>query len=1026
MNPDLTTIQSAPATAADTVPAPTQGAASRKKLSLSELRSTLDTSTGQQYWRSLDELAGSPAFEELVQREFPEQASEWADDVSRRSFLKLMGASLALGGLTNCTIQPEEAIVPWVRAPENVLPGRPVFYASAAPLGGIGTGVLVESHMGRPTKIEGNPEHPASLGSTGATTQAQVLDLYDPDRAQAVTNSGRIATWGAFIKALNVEVGSARVSKGKGLRILTRRITSPTLGAQLAALLADLPEARWHQYEASHTDNSRAGALQALGQVVNTYHDLAAADVVVSLDADLFESGPAAVRYARDFMGRRTQQVRAGAPSDEKLNRLYVAETSPTGTGSVADHRLPADNGRIEALAAQLAQQLGVSVKGSAPSFSDEAGWLAPLVKDLQAHRGRSVVIVGEQQSPAVHALGHAINAALDNVGKTVHYTAALDARSVDHTASLTELVNDMRAGEVESLILLDVNPVYDAPGDLDFAAALQQVRFRAQLSSHADETTQHCHWHVPASHWLEAWGDIRSYDGTVSVIQPLIQPLYQSKSTHELVAALAGQGGQPVRDLLEEYWSKQEAFAAATDFSSAWQTALHDGLIPGTSLPPATPSLQQIQLPAGFAAALDAEEGLEVILRPDPFIHDGRFANNGWLQETPRPVTKLTWDNAALVSPATAERLGVSNGQILNLAAGGRQLSIPTWVLPGQAIGVITVHLGYGREQAGRVGTGVGVNAAILRTAASSWTLKDIVVAKTFDMQPLACTQDHQSMEGRHLVRHGNVEAYRQQPDFAQKEGHQFPREMTLMPDHDYSSPNQWGMVIDLTACTGCNACSVACQSENNIPIVGKEQVLNGREMSWIRIDRYFTDLDNPEILHQPVPCQQCENAPCEVVCPVTATSHSEEGLNDMVYNRCVGTRYCSNNCPYKVRRFNFLQYVDRDSESLKMQRNPDVTVRPRGVMEKCTYCVQRLNSARVDAKVANGVGAVPEGAVQTSCQQACPTQAIAFGNIADPTSQVSRLKASPLNYGILTDLNTRPRTTYLASVKNPNPEIS
>ncbi|MBT3343293.1 MAG: TAT-variant-translocated molybdopterin oxidoreductase [Gemmatimonadetes bacterium] len=990
------------------------------------MRQALDKTSGQQYWRSLDELAGSPAFEELIHREFPEQAAEWQDGTSRRNFLKLMGASLALGGLTNCTIQPEESIVPWVRAPENMLPGRPVFYASAAPLGGIGTGVLVESHMGRPTKIEGNPEHPASLGSTGATTQAQVLDLYDPDRAQAVTNAGRIATWGAFVKALSVEVGSARVNKGKGLRILTRRITSPTLGAQIQAFLADLPEARWHQYEASHTDNSRAGSIQAFGQATNTYHDLAAADVVLSLDADLFESGPAAVRYARDFMGRRTKQVRTGAKSDEALNRLYVVETSPTGTGSIADHRLGADNGRIEALAAELARQLGVETKGAAPSFFDEKGWLAPLVSDLKQHRGRSAVIVGEHQAPAVHALAHAINKALGNVGKTVHYTASLDAHSIDHTASLTELVNDMRAGEVSSLIMLDVNPVYDAPGDLGFAEAMESVRFRGQLSSHVDETTLRSHWHVPLSHWLEAWGDIRAYDGTVSIIQPLILPLYPSKSAHEVVAALSGQGGQPIRDLLADHWAKQDAFASATDFSSAWQRALHDGLIPGTSLPRLTPELQKIKLESGFGLPLDSEEGIQVVLRPDPFLHDGRFANNGWLQETPRPVTKLTWDNAALVSPATAERLGVSNEQVLNLTAGGRELSLPTWILPGQAAGVITIHLGYGREQAGRVGTGIGANAAKLRSTDSSWTLNDVTVSKSFDKMPLACTQDHQSMEGRHLVRHGNVDEYRHHPDFAQREGHQFPAGLTLLDDHDYTSPNQWGMVIDLTACTGCNACSVACQSENNIPIVGKEQVLNGREMSWVRIDRYFTDLDDPEILHQPVPCQQCENAPCEVVCPVTATSHSEEGLNDMVYNRCVGTRYCSNNCPYKVRRFNFLQYVDRESESLKMQRNPDVTVRPRGVMEKCTYCVQRLNAARVDAKVANGVGAVAEGAVQTSCQQACPTQAIAFGNIADPKSEVAQLKASPLNYGILTDLNTRPRTTYLARVKNPNPEIS
>jgi MoCo/4Fe-4S cofactor protein with predicted Tat translocation signal len=1031
MNPNSTTTPVA-VTQTPVELAPLEGAASRKRLDLSELRRSLGDTKGQKYWRSLDELAGSPAFEELVHREFPEQASEWNDGVSRRNFLQLMGASLALGGLTNCTIQPEEAIVPWVRAPENALPGRPVFYASAAPLNGVGTGVLVESHMGRPTKIEGNPEHPASLGSTSAITQAQVLDLYDPDRAQAVTNAGRISTWGAFVNAASVEIASARANKGRGLRLLTGRVTSPTLGAQIKALLADMPEARWHQYESVHTDNSRAGAVQAFGRPVNTYYDLAKADVVVSLDADLFESGHAAVRQARDFMGRRTQQVRSGASSDSKLNRLYVAECSPTGTGSVADHRLALDSGRIEAMTAQLARDLGVSIAGSPPVFDDTAGWLAPLVNDLQQHRGRSAIIVGEYQDPAVHALAHAINSALGNIGHTVHLTESLDAVSVDQTASLVDLVNDMRADEVTALIMLDVNPAYDAPGELEFSSALQKVRFRAHLSSHVDETTQESHWHIPVSHWLESWGDLRSYDGTVSIIQPLILPLYQSKSVYEVIGALADQNGTSIRDVLEEHWSKDPVFSSATDFDAAWQRILHDGLIPGTTLPAVSPTLSAIRVEDGFGVALDTEEGIEVEIRPDAYLQGGRFANNGWLQETPRPITKLTWDNAAIISPALAERLGVENGQVLNLTAGGKTLTIPTWIIPGQATGVMTIHLGYGRQHAGRVGTGVGANIAMLRGTDASWTLQHVTVAKTFDMQPLACTQEHQSIElqaseqdERHLIRRADVDEYRHHPDFAQHEGHQFPAELTLFEDHDYSSPNQWGMVIDLTACTGCNTCSVACQSENNIPIVGKEQVLNAREMSWIRIDRYFTDLDDPDILHQPVPCQQCENAPCEVVCPVTATSHSEEGLNDMVYNRCVGTRYCSNNCPYKVRRFNFLQYTDRESETLKMQRNPDVTVRPRGVMEKCTYCVQRINSARVDAKIANGVGAVAEGAVQTACQQACPTKAISFGNIADPKSEVSRLKASPLNYGILTDLNTRPRTTYLASVKNPNPDI-
>ena len=595
-----------------------------------------------------------------------------------------------------------------------------------------------------------------------------------------------------------------------------------------------------------------------------------------------------------------------------------------------------------------------------------------------------------------------------------------------DHAASLRDLVLDMSAGQVDMLLILGSNPVYDAPAELNFAAAMNKVSFRVHLGSYEDETSQLCHWHVPQSHFLESWSDLRAHDGSVSVVQPLIQPLYPTRSVHEVVAVVAGASGKPVLDMVKERWAADPLFASDLAFETTWQKALHDGLIPGTALGDKPVQLRQLTVPVGFGQVLDPEEGLELCLRPDPFLGAGSVSNNGWLQETPRPVQKLTWDNAAIVSPATAERLGVSNEQIVTLNAAGGQVDAPIWIVPGQAEGVISTHLGYGRTHAGRVGNGVGFNAAVLRSASGDWSTTDVSVVKTFRQYKLACTQDHQSMEGRDLVRQGTIEHFQRAPHFVHEDfGHEFPAELTLYGQHDFSAPNQWGMAIDLSACMGCNACAVACQSENNIPVVGKEQVLNGREMAWIRIDRYFSDLDEPEILHQPIPCQQCENAPCELVCPVTATSHSEEGLNDMVYNRCVGTRYCSNNCPYKVRRFNFLQYVDRESETLKMGRNPDVTVRARGVMEKCTYCVQRINSARIDAKVANGEGRVAGDAVKTACQQACPTGAIVFGNLTDEQSQVTRLKKSPLNYGILTDLNTKPRTTYLARVKNPNPKI-
>ena len=992
----------------------------RKQLDMNELRARLAQGGGRDYWRSLEELAETEEFEEMLHREFPENASEWAEGPSRRNFLKLMGASLAFGGLTNCTIQPAEKIIPWVRAPENLIPGRPLFYATATSLGGIGTGILVESHMGRPTKIEGNPEHPASLGGSDAGTQASILDLYDPDRATSVKNAGRISTWSSFLQSLDKELSGQRLKKGAGLRILTETVGSPTLGQQLDFFLEEFPEAHWHQFEPANRDNVRLGAALAFGEPVNTYFDIAKADVILSLDADFLNSGPGHVRYARDFASRR--RLRDG---QQELNRLYAVETSPSPTGSMADHRVALDSGGIEALALALAGHLGVKFRaeGEIPPFDDPTGWLAALARDLRNSGSSGLVIVGDYQSPALHALAHAINDSLGSVGTTVHYTDPLEVDPVDEVESIRELVTSMKAGAVEVLIIVGGNPVFNAPADLDFAEALGHVGFRAQLSPFEDETSELCHWHVPESHYLESWSDIRSYDSTAAIVQPLIQPLYNSKSAHELVGAMIGQAGLPVRDLLREFW-QQETFAA--DFEEFWVRALHDGVLADMTFDRSRVSLRApIRIPTGFAQPL-GEEQLELALRPDPFIWDGRFANNGWLQETPKPVTLLTWDNAALVSPKTAQRLGLKNEQVIELSHAGRSVKAPVWIVPGHAPNVVTVQFGYGRRQSGRVGQGIGFDAYAVRTTSNMWRATGLQIIKSFDQHALACTQDHQLMEGRHLVRHADLEHYRHHPDFAQHEVHVSPASLTLFNNDEFQSTtgNSWGMAIDLNACTGCNACTVACQSENNIPIVGKEQVLNGREMSWIRIDRYYAgDLDDPEILHQPVPCQQCENAPCEVVCPVGATLHSEEGLNDMVYNRCVGTRYCSNNCPYKVRRFNYLQYADRDTPSLKLQRNPDVTVRSRGVMEKCTYCTQRINAARIVAKKRGGP--IQDGEIQTACQQACPSEAIVFGNILDENSRVSKWKDSSLNYSILADLNTRPRTTYLARVSNPNPEI-
>jgi molybdopterin-containing oxidoreductase family iron-sulfur binding subunit len=984
-------------------------------LDLAAIRERLATARGPEYWRSLEELADSEEFQALLRREFPENASEWMDPVSRRGFLKLMGASLALAGLSACTGQPDERIVPYVKAPEEIVPGKPLFFATAMPQGGYATGLLAESHMGRPTKVEGNPKHPASLGATDAFAQASILTLYDPDRSQAVLNGGHISSWNAFAAALGAELEKQKARRGAGLRVLTETVTSPTLAAQLRALLAKFPAARWHQHEPAARDNARLGARLAFGEFVETHYRLERADVILALDADFLCAGPGSVRYARDFAERRKLTGYLA-----RMNRLYAVEATPTNTGTMADHRLAIRAGEIEAFARAVAQGLGVAAGGGETSPPGlHAKWIAAVVRDLQKHRGASLVLAGDGQPPVVHALAHAMNHALGNVGVTVVHTDPVEANPVDQRESLQELARDMEAGQVDVLIVLGGNPAFAAPADLRFAGRLSKVKFRVHLGLYDDETARLCDWHIPEAHYLEAWSDARAHDGTATIIQPLIAPLYGGKSAHELLAEILGQPGRTGYEIVRDYWKGQHR---SKDFERFWRAALHDGVIDGTALPAKSVSLKKgigetgKQRQAGAGA-------LEIVFRPDPTIWDGRFANNGWLQELPKPLTKLTWDNAALLSPATAERLGLSTGDVVELEHGGRTVRAPIWILPGHAPDSVSVHFGYGRTRAGRVGTGTGFNAYAIRTAAAPWFAPGLTIRKTGGRYPLVSTQSHNSMEGRNLVRAGTLEEYGKHPEFAREMGEEPPRDLSLYPGFKYEG-YAWGMAIDLNACTGCNACVVACQSENNSPIVGKDQVSRGREMHWIRIDRYYHGgLEDPEVHHQPVMCHHCENAPCEVVCPVAATNHSAEGLNDMVYNRCVGTRYCSNNCPYKVRRFNFLAFQDFDTPSLKLMRNPNVTVRSRGVMEKCTYCVQRINAAKIEAEKADRQ--VRDGEILTACQQACPTQAIVFGNINDPGSRVSKLKAEPRNYGLLADMNTRPRTTYLAKVKNPNPEI-
>jgi len=1032
------------------------------------LRARLDNTRGRTYWRSLEALAETPEFKEFLHREFPQHASEWLDPVGRRNFLKLMGASLALAGVSACTRQPTEGIVPYVRQPEELVPGKPLFYATAMPMNGTGMGLLVESHEGRPTKIEGNPEHPSSRGATDLFAQAAILGLYDPDRSQTLTNLGEIRPFSAFASAAQAMVSKQQPTQGAGVRILTETVSSPTLAAQIGEFLMRFPRAKWVQWEPVGRHNAREGSRLAFGEYVAPQYALEKATIVLSLDADFLCTGAAGIRNARAFASRRRADANLA-----QANRFYAVECTPTNTGTKADHRLPLRPSQVEAFARAVAAQLGVAGVTAPPLPEAATAWLAPLVKDLQGNRGQSVVIAGDGQPPIVHALAHAMNDVLGNVGATVVYTQPAEPQPMNQLAGLQELVGEMNAGTVEFLLILGGNPVYTAPVDLNFVAALDKVPFRAHLSLYEDETSALCHWHIPETHFLETWSDVRADDGTATIVQPLIAPLYNGKSAHEVVSALGERGERPAYELVREYWSKATGlsleapaappppavpappaggaapaptgaagatptgaaqvapeqrpiapapFPPLSPFDREWRRWLHDGLIPNTAFTPRTVSLQG-DFASAAAAPAASGSALEVVFRPDPTIFDGRFANNAWLQETPKSLTKLTWDNAALISPATAARLALISGDVVELRQGNRSVRIPVWLAPGQPADTLTLHLGYGRTRAGRAGNGIGFNVNPLRTAMALDVLTGVELVKTGDTYPLASTQDHWSLEGRNLVRVATLAEYDEDREFAAKLEHQPIAGLTMYGDFKYEG-YAWGMAIDQNVCTGCNACVVACQAENNVPVVGKTQVLNGREMHWLRVDRYYTgDLENPDTYHQPMPCQQCEAAPCEVVCPVSATTHSSEGLNDMVYNRCVGTRYCSNNCPYKVRRFNFLLYQDWNTPSLWLQRNPDVTVRSRGVMEKCTYCVQRINHARVAAKLEDR--AIRDGEIVTACEAACPTQAIVFGNINDPDSRVSRLKANSLNYPLLAELNTRPRTTYMAIVRNPNMEL-
>ena len=983
----------------DVSPMSTQG----DPLNLQSVQKQLSAVKGAGFWRSLDELSAKEGFQDFLHREFPRQAGEWLDDEGRRNFLKIMGASLALAGLGACTKQPTEYIMPYVEDPERLVAGKPLFYATAFPVNGIANPILVETHEFRPTKIEGNPEHPASLGAADVPTQASVLGLYDPDRQQTVDYLGEIRSYTSFLLAFVGMLEKQRLKNGAGIRILTQTITSPTLFAQMQDVLKLYPGAKWYQWEAAG-HGRRMGSQLAFGQFLNATYKFDQADVVLAIDANFLANGPGGVRYARDFAAKRV--VRDGKKTQ---SRFYAVETTPTSTGAKADHRLPVKPSEVAAFTRGLAAALGGGTAATP--------FMAALVKDLQAAKGKSIVIAGEDQSPEVHAVVHHINQLLENNGKTVVMTASLEQKPVDQFAEIQALVKDLQSGQVDVLMIVGGNPVFDAPAELNLRGAVQMAKQRIRLGLYDDETSEVCQWLVPEAHTFEFWSDAPAYDGSVTIIQPLIAPLYGGKSAHDLLAAFTETPEKTSYSLVREYWKSKHSGA---DFEAWWNHSIHDGFVKGSELP-------AIKADAKLVAAMtsgSAGEGYDVSFHFDPYVLDGRYANNTWLQELPRPMTRLSWDNAVVVSDKTAKDLDVTDEDRVEISVNGKTVWGSIWRVPGQPDGTLGLTLGYGRVRSGRAGNGAGFDANPLRTLANPYSASGAKVKKLGEKFRLGAVQHHFAMEDRDPVRTGTLAEYLADPNFAQRASETASKGLTILPQTWEYKGYAWGMAIDLTSCSGCNACVVACQAENNIAVVGKEQVLNTREMHWIRIDRYYSGTaENPQSYFQPVACQQYENAPCEVVCPVAATVHDAEGLNNMVYNRCVGTRYCSNNCPYKVRRFNFLLDTDWETESIKMQRNPDVTVRSRGVMEKCTYCVQRINYAKIMAEKEDR--RVTDGEIVPACQSTCPSDAIAFGDLNDPKSRVSQWKREATDYSLLGELNTRPRTTYLADIRNPNPAL-
>lgn len=1021
-------------------------------IDLPVLKNAATPSPRERFWRSSADLRGELG--ELHDGEFMPGASERPGSSSRRDFLRVMGASMAMAGLAACR-RPVEQVLPYTRQPEEIVPGEPLYYATGMPYRGALRPVLVRSHEGRPTKIEGNPEHPMSGGASGAFEQASILNLYDPDRSQRVLRGGVGAEWREFVRFAQELDGAARIG------VVAPPTSSPTIQALRGRLAARFPALQWVTHAPEGPDPSRLALRTEAGGVARPVYRFSEAEVIVSLDSDFL--GPTEVNLLSN--AAEYAQNRQMASPEDTPGRLYVVESAYSLTGGMADHRKRLRSGEIPAFAQALAARLGAGESPGGGAMED--AFLGAMVRDIQAAGPRAVVVAGDTQPPEVHALAAAVNEALGAVGSTVSYLASDEDAASSQAERFAALARDMHAGDMDFLLLLGVNPAYSAPPEFDFVGGMGRVARTAHLGLHLDETGQAAEWHIPQTHYLEAWGDGRAYDGTLSVVQPLIAPLYEAaKSDIEVLGLLADGVDTPGYDLVRAQW----AAYLPDDMEEAWRKALHDGFLPESGYPEVVPALQTPL----WSVAAPGDEETEVVLRLDPTVLDGSYANNAWMMELPDPVTKIVWDNVALISPAMAERLGVSakydKGQykvdVLEISVEGRSVRLPAWIQPGLPDYSVHLTMGYGRRIAtdrpprqarffdldhytdiyadGPLANGVGSNVAALLGGDMRRVLAGAEVRATGDTWTISTTQEHGYMEGRPLFRKATLAEFRERPTFApdmvpplhgQEEWEDYPAlwqkehpsEQPAITENRYYA-NQWGMVIDLNTCTGCNACVVACNSENNVQMVGKEEVGRGREMHWLRIDRYFVsgdgaDTDEPAMVVQPVPCMHCENAPCEAVCPVAATVHSPDGTNQMIYNRCIGTRYCSNNCPYKVRRFSFFNWTKTLPETVQMAQNPNVTVRFRGVMEKCSYCIQRVRGAQHAANLEDRP--LRDGEVKTACQQACGMQSIVFGDLNDPNSAASRARANPRRYEMLAELSVKPRTSYLARVTNPNPEL-